>query len=339
MYNKLQAKLLLDSTLENLNTYQLTPSPDNYRVWFEYAAGSIDALNADIDDCISQRRAITDAMCAKWHAQHLSTDDQRDVDDTRIAISGMLNVMIAHLKDWDSTAAHSDDSLNNCMEQLNGQPDLNQVKEIIATVTEEAKKVRDSNQKVKSTLHSLSDEVSTLRQDVDRLGSEALTDALTQAMNRRGFDASLKKITEKSQEKALDCSLIIVDIDHFKKVNDDFGHLVGDKILRFIAEKLRQNIRGSDILARYGGEEFAIILPNTNYQGALRVAENLCQAVASRSLTTSSKTKTIGRITISCGVSIYQSGEDLETFFERADKSMYQAKKQGRNRVVGEKAA
>ncbi len=339
MHNKLQAKLLRDATLESLNTHQLTPSPDNYRVWYEYAAGSIIELNADIDASITQQQTITEALCQKWYTQYLGTDDHRNVDDARIAIGGMLSVMITHLKDLDSSSTHFCDSLSSCMEQLNDQPKLNDVKTIITAVTEEAKKVRDTNLDMKNTLDNLSNEVTALQEDVARLDSEALTDPLTQIMNRRGFDSSLKTITKESQEEDLDCSLIVVDIDHFKKVNDNFGHLVGDKILKFTAITLRQNIRGNDILARYGGEEFAIILPNTNYQGALSVAENLCQAVASKRLTTGSKAKTIGRITISCGVSTYKSGDDLEAFFDRADKCMYQAKEQGRNGVVGEEAA
>ena len=86
MHNKLQAKLLLNSTLENLDNYKLSPVPDNYRLWFEYAAGSIDQLNNDIDTMIIQQKAINEAVCQKLFIQHIASHDQRDIDDTRIAI-------------------------------------------------------------------------------------------------------------------------------------------------------------------------------------------------------------------------------------------------------------
>ena len=337
MHNKLQAKLLLDSTLENLDNHQLVPSPDNYRLWFEYAAGSIDNLNKEIDAMVSQQQAITEAICQQLYKRHVASSDQRDVDETRIAIGDMLDVMIGHLKDWNSSSSHFCDSLNQCLERLNNEPSVAEIKEIVCIVTEEAKKARTANLTITSTLHNLSDEISALRQDVDRLGNDALTDALTQTVNRRGFDNALQDITEKANNEGLQCALMVADVDNFKQVNDNFGHQVGDKILKFIAATLRKNIRGSDTLARYGGEEFAIILPNTDYDGAMRVAENLRKAVCARQLTTGSNGKTIGRITISIGVSTYQLGESVEALFERADQSMYRAKQQGKNQVVGQR--
>ena len=118
-------------------------------------------------------------------------------------------------------------------------------------------------------------------------------------------------------------------------MNDKFGHQVGDKILKFIANTLRNNIRGNDTLARYGGEEFVIILPNTNYESAMCVAENLGVAVSARQLTAGANTKTIGRMSISSGVTCYQQGETAEQFFQRADKCMYEAKSLGRNQTIG----
>jgi diguanylate cyclase len=336
MHNKLQAKLLLDSTLENLDNYKLIPSPDNYRLWFEYAAGTIDELSTDIDAMITQQKTVTQSICQKLFIQHIASSDQRNVDETRIAISGMLNVMVEHLKDWDSTSADFCDRLNECIEKLDNEPSLNDVKDIVATVTEQAKTIRGANLEIKTSLHNLSGEISALRQDVERLGNDALTDSLTQIMNRRGFDSALQNAIEKSESESIDCALIVIDIDNFKDINDNFGHQVGDKILKFIASTLGKNVRGSDTLARYGGEEFAIILPHTAYEGAVQVAENLRQAISSRQLTTGSNGKIIGRITASIGVAFFRQGESLENFFGRAAKSMYAAKRQGKDRVIGD---
>jgi diguanylate cyclase len=335
MHNKLQAKLLRDSTLKNIDKHQLIAHPDNYRLWFEYATGSIDALSADIDKMVSQQQLINEKICQQLFIQHVASNDQRSVDDTRIAISSMLNVMVDHLKDWDISSSSFCDSLNSCIKRLDNNPDIDEVKNIVTTVTAEAIKIRDSSLNIKSTLHNLSDEISALRQDVDRLGGEALTDALTQTMNRRGFDAALKDATERAQTDNSQCALIVGDIDDFKLINDNFGHQVGDKILKYIAATLSKHIRGGDTLARYGGEEFVIILPYTSFVGAMQVAENLRAAISARQLTTGSNGKIIGRLTISIGVSCYQSSEALEDFFERADQLMYQAKRNGKDQVMG----
>ncbi len=336
MHNKIQAKLLLDATLESLNAYQLKPLPDNYRLWFEYATGSIDALNKDIDERVSQHQTFTEAICRQLYIKHIASDDQRNVDDARAAIHDMLNAIVEHLKDWDTSTSSFCDGLLDCLTKLGANPGLEEVKDIIATVTSEVKQVRTTNHCIKTSLDNLSSEISALRQDVDRLGNQAMTDPLTQVMNRRGFDAALENITEEVLTEGLQSALIIIDLDNFKQINDNFGHQVGDKILRYAAATFRKGIRGSDILARYGGEEFAIILPHTSYNGAMQVAENLRQAISARQLTTGSNGKIIGRLTASFGVSSYRKTESPSEFFDRVDQAMYRAKKAGKDRVVGE---
>jgi diguanylate cyclase len=335
MHTKLQAKLLLDSTLENMDNHQLSPTPDNYRLWFEYASGSIDQLNADIDSQISQQTGISQAICQQLFIKYIANKDQSDLDETRIAMGEMLSVMVKHLKDWDSSSTNFCDSMGSCLSKLDGNPSIEDVKAVIAKVTEEAKNIRAANFSIKATLHTLTDEISSLRQDVNRLGNEATTDALTETINRRGFDSQLKEITQKALEKGFDCSLIVADVDNFKKINDNFGHQVGDKILKYIAATLRKNIRGGDVLARYGGEEFAIILPHTSFEGAMVVAENIRQAISARQLTTGANGKIIGRITISVGVTTYKAEESMNAFFERADRFMYKAKNNGKDQVFG----
>lgn len=335
MHNKLQAKLLLDSTLENLDNYKLIPSPDNYRLWFEYAAGSIAALSTDIDQMIANQQRITQVICQQLFVSHIATSDQRDIDDTRMAISNALTAMAGQLKDWNSSSSKFCQTLDRCIEKLDDNPSMAEVKEIAATISREAISVRDFNLTIKDSLHHLTDELSSLREDVDRLGSEAITDALTKTANRRGFDIAIEEATTRAAKEGTECALIVLDIDDFKRVNDQFGHQVGDKILRFVASTMNKAIRGNDILARYGGEEFAVILPNTHFEGAMQVAENLRRSVSSRQLTTGTDGKVIGRMTVSIGVGVHQPGESNEALFERIDQLMYQAKQQGKDRVIG----
>lgn len=336
MHNKLQTRLLLNSTLENIGNHKLKPTPDNYRLWYEYAAGSIEALNADIDKMITCQQRIDQVICRQLFLRHIANTDQRDVDDTRIAIGNALNAMAEQLKNWNNSSDHFCQTLDRCIEKLDGNPSMAEVKEIATTISREAVSVRDFNINMKDSLHHLTDELSSLREDVDRLGSEAITDALTQITNRRGFDIAIEEETDRATQGGTECAMIVVDIDDFKRVNDEFGHQVGDKILRFVVSTMSKSIRGNDILARYGGEEFAVILPDTPFEGAMQVAENLRRNVSSRQLTTGTDGKIIGRMTVSIGVGVYQAGESNAAFFERVDHMMYQAKRQGKDQVVGD---
>lgn len=336
MYSRIQMKSFLATTIKNINQYKLPPTPENYHLWFEYATGKTNDLNEILDKEVELERIPSETLCSNLYKQYIATKQQSDIDEARLLIKDFLKEMVTHLQGWDSSSDDFSNSLDEYLNQLNSEPSINATKDIIGKITAEVKKIRSSSSNLKATLHSLTDEISELRQDVNRLGSEALIDDLTQIHNRRGFDMKIKEVTDRANLESLNCALIVADIDHFKKINDDFGHQVGDKILKFVAATLQKNIRSNDILARYGGEEFVAILPNTTHNGAIKVATNLCNAVSSRYLSAESNEQAIGHISISLGATKYAQGESPEQFFERADKNMYRAKSLGRNRVEGD---
>jgi diguanylate cyclase len=131
-------------------------------------------------------------------------------------------------------------------------------------------------------------------------------------------------------------SLLMTDIDHFKKFNDTYGHLTGDMVLRLVAQAMKRNVKGQDIAARYGGEEFAVILPNTPLRQALTVADHIRRGVAAKELIKRSTGENLGRVTISVGVAVLHNGETIQGLIERADACLYAAKRNGRNRVACE---
>ena len=169
-------------------------------------------------------------------------------------------------------------------------------------------------------------------QDFERTYKLATTDGLTELYNHRYFQEQMIAQIDTSTRYNMNFSLILIDIDFFKKFNDKFGHQVGDDVLRQIAGILKKSVRAADIVARYGGEEMAIILPNTNLEDAITTANKICHAVADRPF------RLIGGIestvTISLGVSTYpMHGKIPQELIEAADKSLYNAKENGRNRV------
>jgi two-component system cell cycle response regulator len=172
-----------------------------------------------------------------------------------------------------------------------------------------------------------------LRQSVHNTMALAVTDDMTGLYNRRYFDRHLGIMLGKAQSQDRDMALMILDIDHFKAVNDSHGHDVGDAVLKEFAARLKRNIRGVDLACRFGGEEFVVLMPDTDYSQAQLVAERVRQSIADRSFEVSA-----GRplsITVSAGVALNEHVEDTpESMIKRADVALYRAKREGRNRVV-----
>lgn len=159
------------------------------------------------------------------------------------------------------------------------------------------------------------------------------TDPLTGLRNRRSFFAAATEIVASSQKP---CSLLVIDADHFKDLNDNYGHAVGDLALVNIADVLRDSFRASDLTCRVGGEEFAILLPGITHDKAARMGQRLVDSVADSPIVAGNAIITYS---ISCGIAEAQVGEALPELFKRADDAMYRAKKEGRNRVALHAAA
>jgi diguanylate cyclase (GGDEF)-like protein len=179
-------------------------------------------------------------------------------------------------------------------------------------------------QLVESDSRELTDELSRVRM-------LSLTDELTGLANRRAFMRRLEDEVARVQRYGFPLSFALMDLDHFKSINDEFGHAAGDEVLRVYAKNILSVFRHHDMVARYGGEEFAVLLPNTDADGAIRALNKVRRRAAE---TRWQSNGTISQVpSFSAGVSLFKPGESASAFIERADKALYRAKRLGRDRI------
>lgn len=174
---------------------------------------------------------------------------------------------------------------------------------------------------------TIEERTAELKESNEKLKMLASTDALTKLYNRAKLDESLKNEINRTNRFQHELGIILLDIDHFKSVNDTYGHNVGDTLLIEISNILKKNTRDTDIVGRWGGEEFLIVCPETDKAGLLKLAENLRIAIKNANFTT------VGEKTSSFGCSLYEKNENIKEFISKADKALYNAKEEGRNLV------
>ena len=210
--------------------------------------------------------------------------------------------------------------------------DLVKVRAAIATEVRSLRAaVAERQAEEQTATAALRTEVETLRASVAQARTEARTDPLTGAANRAAFDEALARRCQLATAGGDGFALIMVDVDHFKRVNDDHGHAVGDRVLTALVAFLRPRVRRDDLIARWGGEEFAVVLPGASTRVALKKARTVLRELAGTDWTIDGG-RTI-RFTASAGVTAWKAGDDPDTVTARADRALYKAKHAGRNRA------
>lgn len=247
-------------------------------------------------------------------------DGQRRMDSEMQSQVSHLHATVQQATDLDELKSTIAERLNLIQDRLRGHK--NETEQLVQGFEQRIDLLT-------TRLGDMEQETATLREHVEQARVEAFTDALTGLNNRHAFDCRLEEEYARWNRYEYPLSMIVVDVDHFKKVNDTYGHLAGDKVLHVIGAHLRRATRKVDFPARYGGEEFVILLPEVDLQGARTVAEKIRQAVEEKPFHSGESRV---NITVSCGVASFRKGDGRKTPFERADEALYLAKREGRNR-------
>ncbi|RAI44947.1 GGDEF domain-containing protein [Rhodoplanes roseus] len=323
--------------LDQIKSLRLSAAPRNYEIWYHYATGYNAPLNAAINDKLAKRGTLSTDEIDQLHGQFFApTRLGEQIETIGGKVAGKIEQVIAVLDTALGSASRATESLADASDQLGHAEDDATIQGILGDLISTVKAMESSNKELELRLGASKDEIAKLQQSLEEVRSESLTDPLTTLANRKCFDDGIARMVAQAKARNQALSLILTDVDHFKRFNDTYGHLTGDQVLRLVALSVKQNVKGQDLAARYGGEEFAVILPETALRAATTVADYIRRAVMGKELMKRSTREMLGRVTISCGVATLHPGDTVQSLIERTDSCLYVAKRTGRNQVICE---
>ncbi len=249
-------------------------------------------------------------------------------------ILGEITKVLGLLK----THAEANDNFSGVLDRAKGELHeslkAGQVRTIISYLMVENDKMRSRTADLQVNLETSQRQIERLKTNLADAEEQGLSDPLTGLRNRRSFDIMLASQVASARNAAQPLCLIIADIDHFKSINDRYGHPTGDEVLKWFAKILSSNVKGRDTVARYGGEEFAIIMPQTTLENAATIAGQIKAQLGAQFWQKPGAPNTMLRVTSSFGVAQMTPGEGTSGLIGRADAKLYEAKAAGRNRVA-----
>ena len=327
-----------ESAISYIKKNVLPAYPRSYELWYTYAAGYNQGLNRAVNESIkSNGRISTDEMLTLY-GRFLSPTRLGDrLDEVGSKVSREVEELVDTLKLSADATSDYGTALEQAGEKIRSVSDPEKLQNYVTHLVKSTQNAVASNRKLESQLLESKKHIENLQSSLEAIRYESLTDELTTLNNRKHFENSIERVIDQSKESGRGFSLLMTDIDHFKKFNDTYGHQTGDQGLRLVALAVKQNIKAQDIACRYGGEEFAIILPHVGLEDAAEIGENIRNAVMSKELVKRSTGENLGRVTISVGIATYENIDTVHSIVSRADEALYLAKDAGRNLVKTEK--
>lgn len=330
--SKEQASEYLRLAVALLANHDIPASPFNYRMGYDYVAGNNNVLRKALDDLAAQpSRPLPEYLWSIY--QRAYVEDSQSLEIIRTELKSIIDGIQRDVAGTGGKLSGYLERLQRFAALLDGTTLPPKVSSELRQVIEATRDTEQSQHRFNELMARLAGELDVLRKELAQAKEESLIDSLTGLANRKAFDASLSEMAHGARQDGAVFSVLIADIDYFKQVNDKYGHLIGDKVLRFVASVLKHSVKGKDVVARFGGEEFAIILINADSGGALAVAEQIRQAVFSGIIKDMTSQRVLDKISVSIGVTQSNADDLPVNMLQRADAALYLAKERGRNRV------
>ncbi|WP_204448583.1 GGDEF domain-containing protein, partial [Aeromonas veronii] len=329
-----QSAAYLKQAVPLMIKYQIPTTPDNYHLWYNYVSASMPELNQAIDQAVKMQGTCSLTTCERLYHQYLAAQDEKQMEAMKLSLAAMANELGHSMQDAISDTGMFQEMLDKSFDKLSKIDDegfsLEDTMGILRELVRESRDVRMSTMHFRNQLSNAEKEIKELRAALNETRKLANEDALTNLLNRRAFDLELEGLI-RSQHPF---SLILADIDRFKNFNDEYGHLLGDQVLRAFSKRLRDACKEGVTAYRLGGEEFAMLVPHRSLALARQMAESMRRAIERMSILDRKSGRRIDHITASFGVGEFNGQESADCLVERTDKLLYKAKELGRNRVM-----
>lgn len=321
--------------IAKLSKHRLATDVVNYGLIYYYVSGKDVGLNEKVDEMLTNEEGWDNEEALSLFSEHICCALNGNInEDLRAELLMTIAQILGSMLDFAGKTAISNEALETHMEKLASTNEPKVVLQVASELIAETRNFVAQARDFETTVRESTEEISILKNELDQARKKAQIDALTALNNRGAFDDAMERTIFACEEEDSSFCLMLLDIDHFKKINDQYGHLVGDKVLVGLSSLLKKSMRGNDHLARYGGEEFAVILRDTRITGAFSAAENLRQSVERMRLKQVKSGQQIDSISISIGVASYVRGDTPEDLIQRCDQALYRAKQTGRNKTV-----
>lgn len=322
--------------LDHMGRHRIPVDPANYSVWYEYVSGRNSQIKLVLDNALTEPHTVTPEFSRSLYERYIGNEHRIIIKKIRKELRKVLESLLAHVSDAGGELTRFGTMINVYSQKLKHDLDAESVRAIVEDILSETEVIKHSGLILKERIVSSTREIENLRRDLDRVREEAWTDMLTGLKNRRFLTNLFEQESGQAAETGKPLSLIMIDIDHFKRINDMYGHIMGDQVLKTAAGMIRDCVKGRDTVIRFGGEEFVVMLPDTPLKGAVILAEQICAYFRNMNWKRKDTGETIGRICVSIGVSQYRKGEPLEKILHRADGALYLSKSTGRAKVTSE---
>jgi diguanylate cyclase len=333
--NSAQAAIYVRQAIPMMVKYNIVPNPLNYTLWYCYFSKAFASLNTELDKTLERYGTCPPEISESLFFRYIRQLESKN-NEQLIHFQNAFSHLVDDLSDSMDHTAHRTNSYSQAlMENLTelGLHDLdNAITPVLNKLNTNTSAICSANEEFRGRLSAAQSEINSLKAALENSEKEANTDALTGLYNRRVFEAIYNQFVDNKSHQD-DITLIMMDVDKFKVFNDTHGHLVGDRILKYIGLLLKTECKDPILPVRLGGEEFAILCPRLKLEQAKVVAENIRVKLASVPFSNKSTGERIPPVTASFGVAQKRPDDGLTNIIERADKALYAAKNAGRNQV------